>query len=88
MMSSHEESLISPDWIEMGPLAEFVARIESRQADLEDRELRFGPTSGHFWLFEDEDEEEIQGAILSVQNDSVYAISPAVVTLVENSLAA
>lgn len=59
----------------MGLLSDFLASIERLQAESSTWNYRFEPASKGFWLLEAEDDEEILGGILYVQEERVYAIS-------------
>lgn len=74
---------------DLGSLKQFLAEIARAQKRLSDRLFRFTEmdgTGGEFWLFEDEDDDEIVGAVLQVQADRVYALSQDVYRLVTDSL--
>ncbi len=75
-------------FIDMGRFQDFEQKLQQVQGRFEDREFRFRAikgTPGDFWVFEEEDEEMISGAILRVQEDRVYAISEDVYNLVSEA---
>ena len=72
-------------FIDMGSLKEFLEKLKQLNKRCENREFRFEEienSSNGFWLFEEEDDDEILGGVLHVQKDRVYAISPDVQELV------
>lgn len=81
-------SMTSPlSFIDLGPLSAFKRRLKALQARVSGRWFRFYEMEGHagFWLFEDEDEEDIVGGVLHVSQGRVYAISRDVADLVSES---
>ena len=77
----------SLQFIDLGPLKDFLIRFKALQDCVTDRWVRFQEMPGHggFWLFEDEDDEEVVGGILHVNKGRVYAISQDVANLVKES---
>lgn len=82
---------MSYELIDMGRLQDFIRSIESLSRLAENRSYRFNPMNDRdddpFWLFEEETNDEIQGAVLQVQRGRVYAISRDVFDLVSVALA-
>jgi len=75
--------------IDLGPFKEFNSKIKRIQSRFKDRAYRFSKmlgVEGDFWVFEEEDDEEIIGGVLRVQEGRVYALSDDVYALVQNSL--
>ena len=69
--------------IEMGLLEDFMNQVDILAQRFPDRDYRFKSLDkGDFWLFEDEDDEEIVGGIFQVTHGRVYAISRDVFDLV------
>lgn len=77
----------SLQFIDLGPLKDFSKRFKALQDRVSNRLFRFSEMQEHagFWLFEDEDDEEIVGGILQINGGHVYAISEDVANLVEES---
>jgi hypothetical protein len=77
--------------IDLGRVASFKSRITRLNKRIKGRKYRFKKMSegeeGNFWLFEAEDDEEILGAVVKVQDGRVYAISEDVLNLVESEFA-
>lgn len=74
--------------IDMGPLAEFSKKMKRLKQRFSDRVYRFRRLvgQGNFWIFEEEDEDDIYGAVLQVQAGRVYAISDDVYEAVNTAL--
>ena len=77
--------------MDLGPLQEFMARVEVLRQRFEDRIYRFRPlyevSDDPFWVFEEEDDETLFGGILQVEKGQVYAISQDVYDFVSMALA-
>jgi hypothetical protein len=71
----------------MGLLEDFMSQIDVLGQRFSDREYRFKVLNGDFWLFEEEDEDEIIGGIFQVNHGRVYAISRDVFDLVSKAFA-
>lgn len=74
------------NWVDMGSFEAFRNRFEELTAGVSSHEFRLSalPQQG-FWLFEQEDDEEILGGILFVVKDRLFAISQDVFRLVTDS---
>lgn len=77
----------SLEFIDLGSVAAFKRRLALLQRRVSDRIFRFSEMEQHagFWLFEDEDDDEILGGVLHVKGGRVYAISKDVEKLVGES---
>jgi hypothetical protein len=75
--------------IDLGPINDFIKRLNALQESVKNRWIRFAEMQENsgFWLFEDENDDEIVGGILHVEQGRVYAISQDVANLVEESFA-
>src|SRR3989338_1553734 len=74
--------------IEMGLLEDFMSQVDILAQRFPDRDYRFKSLDkGDFWLFEEEDDEEIVGGIFQVTHGRVYAISRDVFDLVSKAFA-
>lgn len=76
----------NPRWIDLGKLKDFLGRIKKTQTMDSEYEYRFVEASDDFWLLEAENEDEILGALLHVEEDRVYAISEDVASFVNRTL--
>lgn len=74
-------------WIDMGVLSNFLRKIERLQSTDSPQQFRFSPSFGDFWVFEVEDDEDILGGVLAVQEGRVYAISEDVYGFVTRTFA-
>jgi hypothetical protein len=79
----------SLEFIDLGSVVAFKRRLAALQGRVVDRIFRFSKMEKHagFWLFEDEDDDEIVGGVLHVKGGRVYAISKDVEKLVGESFA-
>ena len=79
------------NFIDLGRVASFKSRVTRLNKRIKGRKYRFRKMSqgeeGNFWLFEAEDDDEILGAVVKIQDGRVYAISEDVLNLVEAEFA-
>lgn len=77
--------------IEMGSLNQFIKKVAALQNNFSDRVYRFRPLDSTrrqpFWVFEEEDEDDLFGGVLQVQDGKVYAISRDVYDFVSTAFA-
>lgn len=75
--------------IDLGAVNEFSSRVEQLSDASEGRVYRFRPLeevkAGDFWVFEQEDDEEILGGLLQIEGQRVYAISQDVFNFIHNA---